>query len=96
LFYVTDLIGKGEIEVIYCPTDEMIADYNTKPLVGAKFTKFRDLIMNLSDKHHIIGQQECVGKQVYAHMKTPTYNGSEKSAMTDSKASNQVNQGQRK
>ena len=33
----------------------MIADYNTKPLVGAKFTTFRDLIMNLSDKHHIIG-----------------------------------------
>ena len=33
-----------------------------------------------------------VGKQVYVHMKMPTYNGSEKSATTDSKASNQVNQ----
>jgi len=27
LFYVTDLIGKGEIEVIYCPTNGMVADY---------------------------------------------------------------------
>ena len=34
-----------------------------------------------------------VGKQVYVRMKIPTYNGSEKSARTDSKASNQVNQG---
>jgi len=64
LFYVTDLIGKGEVQVMYCPTDEMIADYNTKPLVGSKFIKFRDLIMNLSDIHHIVGQQECVGKRI--------------------------------
>ena len=62
LFYVTDLIGKGEVTVQYCPTDEMIADYNTKPLVGAKFVKFRDLIMNLSDITPLVGQQECVGK----------------------------------
>jgi len=33
--------------VKYCPTDDMIADYNTKPLVGNKFKVFRDLIMNL-------------------------------------------------
>jgi hypothetical protein len=25
-FYVTDLIGRDEVEVIYCPTDDMIAD----------------------------------------------------------------------
>jgi hypothetical protein len=69
LFYVTDLIGRGEVQVSYCPTDEMIADYNTKPLVGSKFVKFRDLIMNLSDIPHLVGQQECVGKQIYVHMK---------------------------
>ena len=34
--------------VKYCPTGDMIADYNTKPLVGNKFKVFRDLIMNLS------------------------------------------------
>ena len=47
----------------YCPTDEMIGDYMSKPLVGAKFKKFRDLIMNLSDIYHQIGQQECVGSE---------------------------------
>ena len=26
---------------------------------------FRDLIINLSGKHHRIGQQECVGHEIY-------------------------------
>ena len=60
LFYITDLISRDEVEVRYCPTNDMIADYISKPLVGAKFEKFRDLIMNLSNKHPV-GQQECVG-----------------------------------
>jgi len=62
LFYITDLINRDELVVKYCPTDEMIGDYMSKPLVGAKFDKFRDMIMNLSNKHNI-GQQECVGSK---------------------------------
>ena len=62
LCYITDLFSRNKVEVRYCPTDEMLADYMTKPLVGAKFKLFRDLIMNLSGKHHRIGQQECVGE----------------------------------
>jgi hypothetical protein len=61
-FYVTDLIGRDEVEVIYCPTDDMIADYMTKALTGSKFHFFRDLVMNLTGKYHPIGQQECVGQ----------------------------------
>jgi hypothetical protein len=30
----------------YCPTEEMVADFMTKPLTGAKFHKFRKAIMN--------------------------------------------------
>ena len=62
MFYVTDLIDRDELTVEYCPTGDMIADYMTKALVGAKFRKFRDLIMNLSNIYHRIGQQECVGR----------------------------------
>ena len=61
MFYITDLISRDEVEVRYCPTNDMIADYMSKPIVGAKFQKFRDLIMNLSGIYHQIGQQECVG-----------------------------------
>eukprot|EP00978_Attheya_sp_CCMP212_P030961 scaffold115598_cov36-Attheya_sp.AAC.3 len=37
------------MSVIHCPTGEMVADYFTKPLQGALFKKFRDLIMNVDD-----------------------------------------------
>mmetsp|Transcript_26975 Transcript_26975/g.38254 ORF Transcript_26975/g.38254 Transcript_26975/m.38254 type:complete len:174 (+) Transcript_26975:3-524(+) len=63
LFYITDLIDKDEVTVKYCHTDDMIADYNTKPVVGVKFRTFRNQIMNLSIIHPD-GQQECVGKNV--------------------------------
>lgn len=65
-FYVTDLIGRDEVAVLYCPTDDMIADYTTKPLTGTKFHYFRDIIMNLSNKTHHVGQQECVGNHARA------------------------------
>ena len=35
--YVWDMILAGEIFVIYCPSEEMIADVLTKPLNGDKF-----------------------------------------------------------
>ena len=62
LFYVTDLIDKDEVEIEYCATGDMIADYMTKPLTGKQFVRFRDLIMNLSGKSLPVAQQECVGK----------------------------------
>ena len=46
-FYITDLIGRDEVTVEYCPTDDMIGDYMTKPTLGSKFSKFRNKIMNL-------------------------------------------------
>ena len=44
-FFVKDRIDKKEIEVRWCPTHLMIADYFTKPLQGKQFRLFRDLIM---------------------------------------------------
>ena len=49
LFFITDQKEKGNISIKYCPTDQMTADYMTKPLHGAKFKKFRQEIMNLPD-----------------------------------------------
>ena len=61
-FYVTDLTGRDKVQLIYCPTDDILGDYMTKLLVGSKFVKFRDLIMIFSNKYHRVGQQECVGE----------------------------------
>ena len=46
-FYITDLIKCQEVSIKYCPTNQMIADYMTKPLTGQKFHSFHKIIMNL-------------------------------------------------
>ncbi len=44
-FFLTDQIEKGNLNVEYCPTTEMVADYFSKPLQGRLFQKFRTTIM---------------------------------------------------
>lgn len=46
-FFITDRIEKGEVSVAHCPTDEMLGDFFTKPLQGAKFFNFRDKVLNI-------------------------------------------------
>ena len=48
-FFVKDKIKTGDIKLEYCGTNNMIADYFTKPLQGQQFTNFRKQIMNLSE-----------------------------------------------
>lgn len=47
-FFITDRVAQGEVSIVWCPTGDMIADYATKPLQGALFKRFRDLIMGVS------------------------------------------------
>ena len=44
-FFVTDYIKNNELRVEWIDTNMMIADFYTKPLIGDKFEKFRDIIM---------------------------------------------------
>ena len=48
-FFITDRIEKKEVSVEYCPTEEMIGDFFTKPLQGSLFRKFRALILNTNE-----------------------------------------------
>ena len=48
-FFVTDQVEKGNVSIEYMPTDEMWADFMTKPLQGEKFRKFRALILGEQD-----------------------------------------------
>ena len=36
-FYVKDRVDNKEIAIIWCPTDNVVADYLTKPLTGESF-----------------------------------------------------------
>ena len=51
-FFAVDKIKNKEIKVIYCPTEEMIADFNTKPLQGKLFFYFRDKILGIREEDY--------------------------------------------
>ena len=46
-FYLTDLIENEDLSVEWKSTDNMKADYNSKPKQGLAFRKFRDDLMGI-------------------------------------------------
>ena len=44
-FYVTEQVKNKAIHITHCPTEEMVADFFTKPLQGSLFTKMRNYVM---------------------------------------------------
>jgi hypothetical protein len=39
-FFLTDQVEKGNVTIAYCPTNDMVGDFHTKPLQVEKFRKF--------------------------------------------------------
>ena len=62
-FFITDRVAQKEVQIAYCSTHDMIADFFTKALQGAQFIKFRDFILNIAHPSPIVSAraQECVG-----------------------------------
>ena len=58
-FFIKDRVDKGEVNIVYCPTGDMLADFYTKPPQGNLFKRFRDVIMRykpisiLQDPNHL-------------------------------------------
>jgi hypothetical protein len=44
-FFMKDRIKTENIDIVYCPTEQMLADFFTKPLQGKLFEKFRRVLM---------------------------------------------------
>ena len=49
-FFITDRVSKGDLSIEWCPTNEMVGDFMTKPLQGAKFRKFREQCWGTTEK----------------------------------------------
>eukprot|EP00980_Cylindrotheca_fusiformis_P022298 scaffold9176_cov129-Cylindrotheca_fusiformis.AAC.22 len=51
-FFIKDCIDSGEINLLYCPTGEMLGDdfFTSKPQQGSLFRRFQDVIMGIA--HH--------------------------------------------
>ena len=44
-FFIKDRVNKGEVDITYCLTGQMVTDFFTKPLQGSLFKKFKSIIM---------------------------------------------------
>lgn len=59
-YFAVDKIKKKEIMIIHCPTEEMIAEYSSKPNQGKTFVKFRNTIMGICEKDFKKYKDNCV------------------------------------
>ena len=86
-FFVTDRINKKELRIEFCPTEQMIADFFTKPLQGRLFYQLRDLIMNIAPHSEYHSSRRSVLKEVprgvAEQTKTATEQGEDPSANDD-------------
>ena len=48
-FFITDKYKKVDIDIRYCATNEMLADFFTKPLQGTFFRRMRNVIMGTAE-----------------------------------------------
>jgi hypothetical protein len=48
-FFVKDKIESQEVRVEYKPTEDMVADFMTKPLQGQQFIKLRNMILGMAN-----------------------------------------------
>jgi hypothetical protein len=45
-YWVKDRIDSGDIQIVYLPTEDMVADIFTKPVQGQKFFNLRAMLLN--------------------------------------------------
>jgi len=64
-FFVKDKVDKEELKLVHCKTDQMLADFFTKPLQGNLFVRCRNLIMNNKDQVPTMATAEVQAHQLY-------------------------------
>ena len=68
--FITDRVGKGDLRVLYFFTHLMLIYYFTKPLQGALFNKFMDIIMIIASPYILLkditssSRKESVDNQI--------------------------------
>jgi hypothetical protein len=50
-FFITDHSKRHSIQITHCPTEDMLADFFTKPLQGSLFRKFRSVLLGAAHIH---------------------------------------------
>ena len=62
-FYIKDIVDKNMVEIKFCPTLMMLADFYTKPLQGRLFRIYRDVILGYKPMSYLKEQFETLSKE---------------------------------
>ena len=71
-FFTKDIIDEGEVEVQYCPTEEMWADVLNKPKQGQAFCNYRAMLMNVSVDYSDAEERRRTHPKLLEHEATET------------------------
>ena len=63
-FFIKDRVDNGEVVIEHCPTQQMVADFFTKPLTGKLFHTFRDIIMGYKPLESLDNQSFSIKERV--------------------------------
>ena len=59
-YFIKDWLMTEGIDVVYCPTAKMLADFFTKPLQGSLFRKFRDVILGYKHIDTLLEEEDTL------------------------------------
>ena len=68
-FYVTEQVQNKTIHITHCPTEEMVADFLTKPLQGSLFTKMHNYVMGNEEPAHQVLPRSVLGNDNSANIR---------------------------
>lgn len=57
--FAADEIKNKELKIVCCPTEEMIADHNSKPLQGSSFVDLRNKILGVRESDRSAHEKRC-------------------------------------
>ena len=77
-FYVTEQVQNKTIHVAHCPTEEMVADFFTKPLQGSLFTKMRNYIMGNEEPGYQVLPRSVLSNDNMIHIRKQKFIGTRK------------------
>ena len=60
-FYVTEQVHNKAIHITHCPTEEMVANFFTKPLQGSLFTKMHNYVMGNEEPAYQVLPRSVLG-----------------------------------
>ena len=71
-FFVKDRVDKKEIRIEHCRTENMLADYLTKPLQGSLFHQYRNILMGYDHISSLLSQpNNVINKERVEDSKNP-------------------------